>query len=167
MDSRSGFLDPSGFPFVRDLERNAPVIRRELDRLRQEDCFHPWPERGLYGKGWDVFGFYWFGAKIAANCLKCPRTAETIERVPEVATAGFSRLAPYTRIAPHVGYTDEVLRCHLGLIVPPACRLRVGGETRAWKEDRCLVFDDTLEHEAWNESAEDRVVLLLDFARKV
>ena len=162
----TGFLDPAGFPFVEVLEANAGVVRDELDRLSTADPFLPWPEKGLYDKGWDVFGFWWFGRRLPENCALCPRTAEIVERVPNLTSAGFSRLRAGTHIRPHVGYTDKVLRCHLGLVVPPACALRVGDETRRWEENRCLVFDDTLEHEAWNRSGEDRVVLLLDFGRE-
>ncbi len=166
MESASGFLDPAGFAFVAALERAAPAIRAELDLLLIDDPFQPWPEKGLYDKGWDVFGLYFFGSEIAANCAKCPRTAAAVQAVPDLTTAGFSRLAPNTRIKPHVGYTDRVLRCHLGLIAPAGCAIRVGGETQIWREGRCMVFDDTVEHEAWNDSAEDRVVLLLDFEKK-
>ncbi len=165
MGDKPGFLDTADFPFAAELEAGAPVIRGELDALLEDDPFSPWPERELYGQGWDVFGFYFFGNKIADNCSKCPRTTDFVEEVPNLTTAGFSRLAPNTRIVPHVGYTDTVLRCHLGLIAPPDCALRVGGETRRWKENTCLIFDDTVEHEAWNESGEDRVVLLLDFRK--
>ena len=162
----TGFLDPADFPFVEILEGNARAIRDELDRLLTADRFAPWPEKTLYDKGWDVFGFYWFGDRLSENCALCPRTAEIVERVPDLVTAGFSRLGPGAHIRPHVGYTGKVLRCHLGLVVPPICELRVGGETRRWEEDRCLIFDDTLEHEAWNRSDEDRIVLLLDFLRE-
>lgn len=161
----SGFLDPGGFPFVRALERSAPAIRRELDRLLESDVFSPWPETGLYGQGWKVFGLRFFGRKLDGNCRKCPRTAKILEQVPCLQTAGFSRLEPGARIRPHVGYTSAVLRCHLGLIAPPRCGIRVGGETRSWEAGKCLIFDDTIEHEAWNDSGEDRVVLLLDFLR--
>lgn len=86
--------------------------------------------------------------------------------MPGLTTAGFSRLAPGTHIQPHVGYTSAVLRCHLGLVVPDeGCALRVGEDTRTWAEGRCVVFDDTVEHEAWNRSGSDRIVLLVDFLR--
>ena len=165
MSITSGFLDPADFAFVDLLETNAQAIKDELDRLLAGDRFVPWPEKGLYGTGWDVFGFRLFGTRVPEGGAMCPRTMEIIEQVPGVTTAGFSRLAPGTHIKPHVGYTSRVLRCHLGLIVPPDCALRVGSETRRWEEDRCLVFDDTLEHEAWNRSDRDRVVLLLDFMK--
>ena len=165
MNETRGFYDTAEFGFVARLERGAPAIRSELDRLLDVDPFIPWPEKGIYNRGWDVFGLYFFGRKDAANCARCPDTAKIVESVPGMTTAGFSRLAPGTHIRPHTGYTGDVLRCHLGLIAPPGCRLRVGGETRAWEESKCLVFDDTLEHEAWNESGDERVVLLLDFRR--
>ena len=165
MNRRHGFLEPDRFPFVGELERSAASIREEFDRLEDEDGFRAWPERELYNAGWDVFGLYFFARVIPENCARCPRTAEALRCVPSVTTAGFSRLAPGTRIRPHVGRNDRVLRCHLALIVPPGCAIRVGSATRAWEEGRCLVFDDTMEHEAWNDSERDRVVLLVDFLR--
>jgi beta-hydroxylase len=88
-----------------------------------------------------------------------------VEQIPGLTTAGFSWMSPGTHIKPHVGYSSAVLRCHLGLVIPSDCKLRVGSETRGWQEGKTLVFDDTVEHEAWNRSDKDRVVLLLDFKR--
>jgi len=73
-------------------------------------------------------------------------------------------LRPGTRIQPHSGYPGPFLRCHLALRVPAGdCALRVAGETRRWQEGDVLVLDDRVEHEAWNLTAEERVVLLFDF----
>ena len=166
MTDRAAFYDSDVFPFVANLEASARAIREELVCvLSVESAFSPWPERGLYGKGWDVFGLYAFGRKIHDNCQRCPRTTGAVERVPHMTTAGFSRLRAGARIRPHVGFTDKVLRCHLALIVPDGCGLRVGSEIGKWKENTCLIFDDTLEHEAWNSSGTDRTVLLLDFLK--
>lgn len=74
----------------------------------------------------------------------------------------FSVLSPGTHILPHTGVTNVRLVTHLPLIVPPDCALRVGGQTHVWQEGRCVTFDDTFEHEAWNRSNETRVVLILD-----
>jgi beta-hydroxylase len=82
-----------------------------------------------------------------------------------MTSAHFSCLLPATHIRPHSGYTRKVLRCHLGLFVPEGCALRVGGEVRTWQAGSCLVFDDTVEHEAWNRSMLPRTVLLIDFVR--
>lgn len=156
------FYDPSDFPFTQTLEANWQIIRDELNQLREKD-FIPWPEKYLYGKGWDTFGFYAFGLKVTGNCKLCPETTKLLAQVPDLVSAGFSSLAPGTHITPHTGYPDGVLRCHLGLVVPDKCAIRVGDETRTWSEGCCLVFDDTVEHEAWNSSEQTRVVLLLDF----
>ena len=80
--------------------------------------------------------------------------------------AGFSRLAPGAHIVPHrgyEGYSGYVLRLHLGLDVPAGCGIRVGTETKGWQEGKCLVFDDSFEHEAWNRGDRTRTVLLCDF----
>jgi aspartyl/asparaginyl beta-hydroxylase (cupin superfamily) len=77
-------------------------------------------------------------------------------------TAFFSRLKPGTHIVPHHGATNTRLIAHLPLIVPPDCALRVGNDTRAVEAGRMMIFDDTLEHEAWNRSDQDRVVLIFD-----
>jgi len=127
--------------------------------------FLPWPEKNLYEDGWKVFGLYAFGKRVEANCALCPATTRLVESVPGMTTAGFSLMAPGTHIRPHEGYTTTVLRCHLGVVVPDGCELRVGDETRAWKNGACMVFDDTFEHEAWNRSDSPRVVLLIDFTR--
>lgn len=74
-----------------------------------------------------------------------------------------SRMGPGTHIAAHRGPTNLRVRCHLGIEVPSGdCAIRVAGETRYWEEGRCLVFDDFFEHEAWNHTAHDRIVLIVD-----
>jgi ornithine lipid ester-linked acyl 2-hydroxylase len=156
------YYDASRFAFVADLEAHWYVVHRELSQLTHKD-FIAWPEKYLYGKGWDIFGLYAFGFRIEDNCKICPETTKLVERIPNLVTAGFSSLAPGTHIKPHTGYPEGLLRCHLGLFVPEDCALRVGAETRPWQAGRCLVFDDTSEHEAWNRSCDIRIVLLLDF----
>ncbi len=157
------FKQSSDFPFVSLLESHWEVIRDELLQLAPQD-YLAWPEKHLYGKGWDVFGLYAFGLKVAKNCQLCPETTALVEQIPGLVTAGFSSLQPGTHIAPHTGYEDRVYRCHLGLLgCTEECGLRVGDETRHWQAGRCLVFDDTTEHEAWNRGQQTRIVLLLDF----
>ena len=70
-----------------------------------------------------------------------------------------------TKITPHTGCSNKVLRCHLGLNIPDNCAIRVGNQTKSWQQGKCLIFDDTLEHEAWNLSTSDRIVLLIDFLK--
>jgi aspartyl/asparaginyl beta-hydroxylase (cupin superfamily) len=77
----------------------------------------------------------------------------------------FSMLRAGAHIGAHTGMYNSRLICHLPLIVPPGCRFRVGDEVREWEEGKLLIFDDTIEHEAWNESDEDRIVLIFDVWR--
>lgn len=155
------FYDPRQFDFISTLEANWQQVLQELQQLQQPD-FIPWPEQYLYGEGWDTFGLYAFGVKIRKNCRLCPETTKLIEQIPGLVTAGFSSLKPGTHIKPHTGYEDGVLRVHLGLVIPPDCAIRVGERTEAWEPGKCLVFDDTTEHEAWNRSDSTRIVLLMD-----
>ena len=158
------YLHTSDFPFTSLLEDHWLTVRDELEALHKQN-FVAWPEKFLYGQGWDVFGFYAFGTKLTENCKLCPKTTALLEQIPGLTTAGFSSLQPGTHIEAHTGYTNAVLRCHLGLIVPEGCTMRVGDETRSWQEGKVLVFDDTVEHEVWHRGGEPRIILLLDFKR--
>ncbi|MBW4566491.1 MAG: aspartyl/asparaginyl beta-hydroxylase domain-containing protein [Tolypothrix carrinoi HA7290-LM1] len=158
------FFDKSEFEFTATLEANWLVIQKELEQLQPKN-FVDWPEKYIYNQGWEVFGLYAFSNRIEDNCRLCPETTKLVEMIPGMTTAGFSSLAPGTYIGPHFGATKAVLRCHLGLIVPDECAIRVDTETRSWQEGKCLIFDDTFEHEAWNKSDKTRIVLLIDFER--
>jgi ornithine lipid ester-linked acyl 2-hydroxylase len=164
--TRRTFYETTEFDFAHQLEANWQKIQQELTTLKGEH-FIDWSERYLYKEGWQTFGLYAYGVKIDKNCRLCPETTKLVEQIPGLLTAGFSALAPGTHIAPHTGYPDGVLRCHLGLVIPSDCAIRVGDTTRTWQEGKCLIFDDTLEHEAWNKSDRTRVILLLDFKAPV
>ncbi|WP_427158672.1 aspartyl/asparaginyl beta-hydroxylase domain-containing protein [Aliinostoc sp. HNIBRCY26] len=158
------FYENSSFPFSEILESNWLSIKAELTNLQQAN-FIPWPAKFLYNQGWDVFGLYAFGKKLEENCRLCPQTTKLVESISGLTTAGFSCLAPGTHILPHEGYTTTVLRCHLGLIVPDNCAIRVGNETKSWQEGKCFIFDDTIEHEAWNRDNTTKIILLMDFKK--
>ena len=97
-----------------------------------------------------------------------PRTLEALALLPQPDVAGrtpsamFSALHPRTKIPPHTGVSNARLVVHLPLIVPPGCGFRVGSEVRAWEAGKAWVFDDTIEHEAWNDGDELRVILIAD-----
>jgi aspartate beta-hydroxylase len=117
---------------------------------------------------WDAFFFCRHGEPHAAHRARCPRTSAILDQLPLVRIRAhapetlFSVLRPGTHILPHCGVTNTRLVTHLPLVVPPGCALRVGGETHVWQEGRCVTFDDTFEHEAWNHGNRDRVVLIVD-----
>ena len=161
------FYKNEQFPFIKYLEAAWPDIKGELLAL-PDTQFHAWPEKRFYNAhknndGWNLFGFYAWGVRLDKNCEICPKTAEALSHVPGIMNAGFSQMKPGTIINPHTGYPEGLLRCHLGVIVPGQCALKVGGEVMEWEEGKCFVFDDTVLHEAWNKSDQRRVVLLLDF----
>ena len=117
---------------------------------------------------WTAIHLLQNGWRVEANARHCPKTLEAIAGMDQPTVPGaspvamFSLLAPHTKIPPHTGVANTRLVCHLPLIVPPKCGFRVGGTTREWRVGEAFVFDDTIEHEAWNDSDELRVVLIID-----
>lgn len=117
---------------------------------------------------WDAHFFYRHGERFEQHLLASPATAQLLERINSVQIAAhapeicFSILAPHTTILPHTGVTNARLVAHLPLVLPGQCALRVAGQTREWRDGELLIFDDTFEHEAWNQSENARVILLMD-----
>jgi Aspartyl/Asparaginyl beta-hydroxylase len=157
--------DPQQFGVVRDLEAIADKVAAEVHALAA-GAFQDEAENINRSGRWSVLFLYERGRKNEHNCSLCPQTVAVIEANRTVLSLGglayFSLLEPDTHIAPHKGPTNLRLRCHLGIDVPAGCGLRVGGIARTWEEGRCLVFDDSCTHEAWNDSDRPRVVLVVD-----
>jgi ornithine lipid ester-linked acyl 2-hydroxylase len=166
--------DAARFPFVVELERAFPAVLAELRGLGT-GAFVPSPDSlTMVADGYDERGWRWFAlfggagddaAVAAANRARCPRTAAACESAPGLVNAGFSLLQPGTHLYPHCGEMQGVLRCHLPLVVPAGdVALRFADTVHRWQPGRCVVFDDTFEHEAWNRGDGDRIVLLITFA---
>ena len=155
------------YPIVKILEESWEDILEELENVIENSTFVQWPERELYTGKWDVYGIYGVDGKIIPkNASECPKTAAVVESIPGMITAGFSMLAAGCTIKPHVGYTDAVLRSHLGLIIPEGdCALMVGDTVHIWKPGKAFVFDDREQHEAWNRTDGSRYILLVDFTK--
>lgn len=177
------FYDRDGFAWAAGLERQTATIRGELRELvARADRFRPYmqadPDRPVFNTNgllddhaWSACYLLKNGEEVAENAALCPATLAALRCLPlcrikgRTPTALFSLLRPGTHIPPHHGFLNTRLICHLPLIVPSECALRVGNETRPWREGELVIFDDTMEHEAWNRSAELRVVLLFDIWR--
>jgi ornithine lipid ester-linked acyl 2-hydroxylase len=167
--------DPGEFPFLAPVETNWEKIRAELDRLLEDranlPAFHqisPDQEYISTGDHWKVFILFGFGVPIGRNCARCPETAELLRRVPGLQSAWFSILAPRYHIPRHRGVTKSILRAHLGLITPrqrDKCVMQVDDRIVDWEPGKLLVFDDFYPHEVWNDTDEERVVLIFDFNR--
>jgi aspartyl/asparaginyl beta-hydroxylase (cupin superfamily) len=116
---------------------------------------------------WRSFFLWGYGFPITDNLARCPETAKIVEQIPGLNSAFFSILAPGTHIPDHRGVTKGLITCHLGLIVPRDGDVRMRIDTRIvrWAEGETLVFDDTYQHEVWNDTTGTRVVLLIQFER--
>lgn len=169
------FFSTGEFPWVSEIEGDWPAIRREVDELlrakREIPNFQELSkdqEKITDDDKWKTFVFHVFGTPIDRNCRRCPATARALQKIPGVRSAMFSILDGDKHIPPHRGPYKGVLRYHLGIRIPdPAgqCRIRVSDDVRHWANGRSLIFDDSFEHEAWNDSPEERVVLFVDFLR--
>ena len=117
---------------------------------------------------WSVYSLWHDGAPNAEHIAQCPKTAAVLSKLPlcdipnYAPGAFFSVLKPHTTLPPHTGTTNTRSIVHLPLVVPEGCRFRVGADTRPWQKGRAWVFDDTIEHEAWNDSHEIRIILIFD-----
>lgn len=156
--------DADALPWMAALRAAYPDIRREAESA-MAGPLEPYRYPGVAESRWRAFILHQHGRRNAANCARCPATAAVLERIPGagIREAMFSVLRPGGRIPPHRDAGNYFLTAHLGLAVPGACGLTVGGLTRAWREGECLVFDTSYEHEAWNDADAPRVVLLFDF----
>lgn len=116
---------------------------------------------------WRSFFLWGYGYRIEENLDRCPVTRRVVAQIPELNSAFFSILAPGTHIPAHRGVTKGLLTCHLGLIVPRDgdVRMRVKNRIVRWAEGETLMFDDTYDHEVWNDAQHTRVVLLIQVRR--
>ncbi|MBA4804958.1 MAG: aspartyl/asparaginyl beta-hydroxylase domain-containing protein [Brevundimonas sp.] len=167
-------------PWLETVEAAADDIRAELEALLAEpELFRPYVERRadrpntdtagmVENPDWSALYLWKDGVEQAGVARRCPRTLAALADAPLCRVPGrtpsilFSRLKPGARIPPHHGLINTRLICHLPLIVPPGNRFRVGNEVREWKEGVAWAFDDTVEHEARNDGAADRTILIFD-----
>jgi aspartyl/asparaginyl beta-hydroxylase (cupin superfamily) len=175
------FHDRSHFPQFELLESATEVIREEFEALLEAEAaemvpYIQYPEHVPLAqwkelnnsREWTAVHLLQNGERVEANARHCPKTLEVLAQMDQPRIRGgspnamFSLLAPRTRIPPHTGVANTRLVCHLPLIVPPNCGFRVGASTREWRVGEAFAFDDTIEHEAWNDSDELRVVLIID-----
>jgi aspartyl/asparaginyl beta-hydroxylase (cupin superfamily) len=177
------YYEREAFGWAAALEADTAAIRAKLGALLDGGAsFQPYveaeadrPPQDFHGMrddpSWGAFYLWKDGNLVAENSARCPRTVAALETVPmsrigsRTPSVLFSLLRPGARIPPHHGMLNSRLICHLPLIVPPGCWLRVGNETRPWEEGKLLIFDDSIEHEAMNPTSDLRVILLFDIWR--
>ena len=174
------FYDRQAFPWLDSIEAATADIRAELlEVMKEASAFKPYVEHDptrprkekdgmTENPDWSAFYLWRFGEIVPENAAQCPRTMQVMADAPLACVTNrspsvlFSLLRPGARIPPHTGLVNTRLICHLPLIVPPECGFRVGNDTRTPVEGKAWVFDDTIEHEAWNRSGQTRVILLFE-----
>jgi aspartate beta-hydroxylase len=172
------FYDRADFPWLETVEAATDDIRAELLDVLADGPARLEPYINLDGaphdrwrelnhsRRWSVYYLWREGVAQDDNLSRCPRTAAALRAWPQCELLGtapnavFSILEAKTRIPPHGGVNNAQILVHLPLIVPPGCGFRVGAETREWEPGKALIFDDTIEHEAWNNSDEPRAVMI-------
>ncbi|MGH7240090.1 MAG: aspartyl/asparaginyl beta-hydroxylase domain-containing protein [Candidatus Saccharimonadales bacterium] len=174
------FFDPSEFEWVTEFQSHTSQVKNELVTLLESKAqLEPYVK--IEGKGdkqqwttlnysaaWSSYHFLKASGPITENCERCPATIAALQHIPLVQITQhapevfFSILQPGTHIPPHHGLGNYKLAVHLPLLIPDKCRIRVGHETRGWSEGQCMIFDDSFQHEAWNDSEHIRAVLIME-----
>jgi aspartyl/asparaginyl beta-hydroxylase (cupin superfamily) len=162
------FYDNDDFEWIRPLESSFGIVKEELLSLLKSESkeFKQYKtEFANLLEGWNTFNFFIHGQRVEENCKRCPKTVALLESLPrfEKQHIMFSALNPHAHLPAHYGPMNGILRAHLPLIVPKGCRIRVGNDVRTWEEGKVLVFDDSYNHEVWNDSDQTRIVLFVNF----
>jgi aspartyl/asparaginyl beta-hydroxylase (cupin superfamily)/Tfp pilus assembly protein PilF len=175
------FYDRAEFPWLDAFEKATEDMRGELIQVLASDAggivpyvaypdgvpLNQWKDLN-HSRRWGAYYLLKNGARLEEHLARCPKTAALLAQAPladvpdQAPTAFFSVLEPHTHIPAHTGVTNTRLVVHVPLVVPPGCRFRVGSETREWQAGQAWVFDDTIEHEAWNDSDLPRAILIID-----
>lgn len=168
-------IDNKHFPWAEDLRAQWPVIRDELEALLARRSALPSfqdisPDQARISPDdqWKTFMLYAFGTRLDFGAEVCPQTVAALDKVPHISNAFFSILGPGKHIPRHRGVTKGLVRCHIGLRVPDSperCLIQVDDVDCSWEEGGMFFFDDTYEHEVWNETDGQRAVLLFDIER--
>jgi len=177
------FYANDALPWLAEIEAATDEMREELLAvMRDPSAFSPYvtghanrprnDQQGMLNNpAWSAFYLWKNGSPVPDNAERCPRIVHALRNAPLARVPNrspsilFSLLEPGAHIPPHNGLVNTRLICHLPLVVPGPSRFRVGNEVRAWVEGRAWAFDDTIEHEAWNDSDRTRVILLFDVWR--
>lgn len=175
------FYERSDFGWLDSIEAATDAIRDEClgvisgdaDGIRPYVAYREglplrqWRELNN-SRRWGAYFLWNQGERVEDHIARCPRTAAALAVAPRVDIAGrgptafFSILDARTRIPTHHGVTNTRLTVHVPLVIPPGCGFRVGSETREWRVGQAWVFDDSIEHEAWNDSDVPRAILIFD-----
>lgn len=162
------YYNPDDFPWVKELEAHHSEIVEEIAGLiyGQEEMppnlNPPYLSSPDAWRNFYFMNFRWYNHK---NCIKFPKTFAFLKRIPNLSFAGITVLEPHSKVLPHIGETNAIIRCHFGLKVPGnymECGIRVNGEDRGLQQGKLLMFSDAHYHTTWNNTNERRFIIVLD-----
>jgi len=168
------FYETKDYPLLVEIENNWAELKSEITEFIKEKDNKFLSNKPIYenidiNNGWSVIVFLFWGLKVSGDFRKkCPKTMQYLGKVPGFVSLSISQLAPKSVLAEHVGDTNAMLRCHLGIEIPsklPGCGLRVHGEERSWEEGKWVIFNDAYKHGAWNNTDKRRIILIMDFIK--
>jgi aspartyl/asparaginyl beta-hydroxylase (cupin superfamily) len=178
------FCDVSQYDWRDAFETGFPAMRDEaLTLLGGQADFRPYirnnaqrPQGDVHGMlenaDWSTYFLWENGGPVDDHIAYCPKTFQTtMDTVPlchigpRAPSVMLSLLRPGAHIPPHTGMLNCRYVCHLPLVIPENCGFRVGETTIEWTEGTMIAFDDTVQHEAWNRSDKNRLVLIFDIWR--
>lgn len=164
------FAEPNEFPWTKEFEENYQAIYEELKRYLKSHNLIGYFIKSMVSRenSWKTIPLRTWGIQQYKNQKHFPITYSIIKKYPEILSSSFNLLESKSRIHPHLGDTNTIYRCHLGLDIPaglPDCAFRVKEETRAWQNGKWLMFIDAYNHEAYNNSDRDRFIFVVDVVR--
>ncbi|MEO8761516.1 MAG: aspartyl/asparaginyl beta-hydroxylase domain-containing protein [Bacteroidia bacterium] len=164
------FFNPDDYEFSKIIRTNYPTIHAELTQYLKNHNLQSYFNSTMVAEAnsWKTISLKWWDVELYENYAYFPETLKVINSINGIVSASFNLLQPHGHIVPHCGDTDAIFRCHLGLSIPgnvPECGFRVGNEWRSWENGKLLVFVDANNHEAINNTNQNRFIFLFDIIR--
>lgn len=165
------YVDPKTQNWTADFELHCNSILTELNAYLEKHQLSSYFNTSMVNQPntWKTISLKWWGIEFKKQQKHFPRTAALLKKYPEIVSLSFNQLSPGGRILPHCGDTNAIYRCHFGLDIPaplPDCGFSVKGEKQSWENGKWLIFMDAFEHEAWNLTEKNRIILVLDTVRQ-
>ena len=187
-------IDKNIYPEMDHVFSNRHKIRHELDNLLASNKWSKWSgdytskPTPIFSKmtdkeiinrikqreqplnsgdsGWKLYSLILNKNIITDNAQHCPATMKLLQS-NNIINAGFSCIEPNFTIDSHRDFNKSIVRCHIPLIIPIGdCALQIEDEIVHWNNNDYFIFDDTMQHKAWNKTDRNRIVLIIDLQRR-
>jgi aspartyl/asparaginyl beta-hydroxylase (cupin superfamily) len=170
-EDEPAFFEPENQRWSKDFEENHEIIIAELNAFLEKNQLKTYFNKHMVNTSaiWKTISLRWWTIEFYKNQKTFPKTMAIVAKYPEIISISFNQLEAKGEILPHCGDTNAIFRCHLGLEIPstlPACGFRVKEESRSWEKGKWLIFTDANNHEAFNNSNERRIILVMDVLRQ-